>query len=86
MLNTSDYDNILQTLSLIYFPPIDLLSNVEIKFKGKVKKFENDKIIDAYEVIRELKNNKISSEVHFSYENNSIIEQSENFVLDLIYS
>lgn len=86
MLSQNDYEKILQQLSFQYYPDISLLDKVEINYKGKIKKFKNEKIFDAYTWLQELDEKQEKYLIHFTFKDSSLFYLSENFAFDLIYT
>lgn len=86
MLNKSEYEKLLQNISLKFLPADALLSGIEIKYKDKIKKFKENKLVDAYTYIKDLQYKGEKFFVYFKFKDDDIHQQSENFAFDLLYS
>lgn len=86
MLNKSEYENLLQNISLKFLPADALLSEIEIKYKDKIKKFKENKLVDGYTYIKDLQYKGEKFFVYFKFKDDDIHQQSENFAFDLLYS
>lgn len=85
MLNNDEFETILQRISLKYLPIDSLLSDIEIKHNNNIKKYKNDKIFDAYNIIKDFEEKKENFIVKFNFKDDSVHQQSKNFAFDLLY-
>ena len=80
MLDDTDYDDILQKISLMFLPDVSNLNELVIRKNKKTTSYKGADILLAYNMLCSGK------DIRFVYKNDDIRKKSESYVMDLLYS
>ena len=86
MLDDTDYDEILQKISLMFLPDVSNLNELVIRKNKKTTSYKVADILLAYNMLCSGKDIKNNEDIRFVYKNDDIRKKSESYVMDLLYS